>query len=476
MLSAQIRSIAQQHTAGMIDFCRRLIQTPSLPGDEGKVAALVKAEMQHLGFDQVWIDPWGNVIGLLDGREPDPSLMFNGHMDHVDPGPASNWAYPPYGAEIHSDAIWGRGAADMKGALAAMIYAAGALIGADLRPAGQLYVAAVVQEEVGGLGTRNLLQQVRPDLAVVGEASRNQLARGHRGRVEIVIRIQGRSVHASMPHEEVNPLAVLAHFIQGLEGLKPSQSPSFGVSTVAPTLLRSDQTSSNVTPGELALHLDWRNVPDENSEDVMRQLRPVLEQALARVPGSTGSLRVHARRLSTWTGQEQQFEAIFPAFGRPADDPLVQNGQKILADFLGRPVDAIIWPFATDGGHLATAGIPTIGFGPGDERVLHTVREHLPLAMLHESLIGYMALALNLGATALPGSEPPNYEPDTADLFDRLEPAGGDHRAAGSGCTILFDRLASLALAGQPATRYRLASRFVHERVGRGGARAHVCD
>ncbi|NIP86752.1 MAG: M20/M25/M40 family metallo-hydrolase, partial [Planctomycetales bacterium] len=113
------------------------------------------------------------------------------------------WPYPPFSGEIHDGRLWGRGSADMKGPLAAMIHAVGALAREGIRPPGDLYVAAVVQEEVGGLGTQKLVQTVRPDCAVVGEASSNHLARGHRGRVEVVVRVQGRSVHASVPHQGV---------------------------------------------------------------------------------------------------------------------------------------------------------------------------------------------------------------------------------------------------------------------------------
>jgi len=396
-LTDKLTALTNRYRAEMIAFCQRIVQTPSLPGEEGDVARLIRAEMERLDYDQVWIDDWGNVVGLLRGQGTGRSVMFNGHMDHVDPGDFKDWPYPPYGGEIHGGQLWGRGAADMKGPLAAMIHAGGALAREGIRPPGDLYVAAVVQEEVGGLGTQKLTLSVRPDCAVVGEASSNHLARGHRGRVEVVVRVRGKSVHASVPHQGVNPHAVLARFIQRLETLPLAHDETFGHSTVAPTLYLADQRSSNVLPGQVRLHLDWRNIPGETADGVLAQLQPLLDTCLAEVEGSQGELQLHTHELCTYTGQAEVFLAVFPSFGLAADDPLVLRGQRVLAHALSRPVDVIIWRFATDGGHLMAAGVPTVGFGPAEAHTLHTVRENVPVEMLVEGMLGYVALALELG-------------------------------------------------------------------------------
>ena len=393
----QLNALTVRYHDEMISFCQRLVQTPSLPGEEGDVAALIQAEMERLGYDQVWIDDWGNVIGLLRGRGAGRSVMFNGHMDHVDPGNPKDWPHPPYSGEIQDGRLWGRATADMKGPLAAMIHAGGALAREGIRPPGDLYVAAVVQEEVGGLGTQKLVQTVRPNCAVVGEATSNQLARGHRGRLEVVVRVWGRSVHASVPQQGVNPHAVLARFIQRLEKLHLAHDETFGHSTVAPTLYFTDQSSSNVLPGEARLHLDWRNIPGETADDVLAQLQPLLDATLAEVEGSQGALALHTHELCSYTGLTEVMPELFPSFSLAVDDPLVRKGQQALARALARDVEVTIWHFATDGGHLVAAGVPTIGFGPAEEHMAHTVRENVSLDMLAEGMLGYTALALELG-------------------------------------------------------------------------------
>ena len=167
MDDAQLRERAEARRGDLIAFAQELVQTPSMPGQEGDVAALLHAEMVRLGYDEVWVDEVGNVLGCIAGSGG-PSLLFNGHMDHVDAGDPALWPHPPFGGEIHNGELWGRGAADMKGALAAMVHAGGLILSLGAVPPGDLIVSAVVQEEVGGLGARHLARTLPLERAVVG--------------------------------------------------------------------------------------------------------------------------------------------------------------------------------------------------------------------------------------------------------------------------------------------------------------------
>jgi len=394
-LRGRLLSLAEAQRKLMVDFCRRLIQTPSLSGQEEAVARLVEAEMIALGFDEVWIDEVGNVVGLLRGSGDGPRVQFNAHMDHVDPGDESNWPYSPYGAEIHDGAIYGRGACDLKGQLACQVHALGALKAAGVEHKADLYIAAVVWEERGGLGTRHLAQKLPTDYAVIGEATRNQLMLGHRGRTELVLRFRGRSAHAGMPHLAINPHYSVARFLTALRDLPMVEDTALGSATVSPTLTHTDQFSANVIPGEIALTLDWRNVPGDESPSIVDRVRQLLDDTLEE--GCEADISLPEARGMTWTGLERTWPLTFPALALGADDPLTLAARSALETLFKRDISLGHWRFATDGGRLAMTGVPCIGFAPGDERLVHTVREHIRIDDMVQGMAGNMALALSLG-------------------------------------------------------------------------------
>lgn len=391
MSDSELYALVDESRPELIGFAQKLVQTPSLPGQEAGVAALVEAEMQRLGYDVVWVDEAGNVIGRVAGGDG-PTLMLNGHMDHVDAGDLAYWRHPPFGGAIEDGELWGRGAADMKGALAAMVYAGGLLKKLGRILPGNLYVSAVVQEEVGGLGARHLARSMVVDRAVVGEASANQLRRGHRGRVELAAHFEGRSVHASMPHLGINPHFSMARFLKSLQALDMASDPEYGGSTVAPTRVTSEPASANITPATLRLVLDWRNIPRESPEEIVIKLQTALAESL--LPGCAGEIGVASKELTSYTGLDLSYPDIFPSFTIAEDHPWLHGARSALEGALARDVEVGIWRFATDGGHFAAAGTEVLGFGPGDDSIVHTVEERIAIDELVESVVGYMALSL----------------------------------------------------------------------------------
>lgn len=387
----ELGRLAEAEREGLVAFAKKLVQTPSMSGQEADVAALLRAEMERLGFDRVWLDEAGNAIGWIKGGDG-PSLMLNGHMDHVDAGDLDRWPHPPFGGEIHNGELWGRGAADMKGALAAMVYVGSVVkkLGASLP--GDLYVSGVVQEEVGGLGARHLARALPVERAIIGEASGNHLRRGHRGRVELCATFEGWSVHASMPELGVNPHFSMGRFLTGLRAMTMATDPDYGASTVAPTRVVSEPTSANVTPSSLELVLDWRNIPGESPEEIVAKLEAVLARSLK--PGCQGRIEVATKDLVSFTGLRMTYPDSFPSFTTTEDHPWLGEARSVLVTALGRPVEVGTWRFATDGGHFATEGATVLGFGPGDEALVHTVEERLPVKQLIESVVGYTALSL----------------------------------------------------------------------------------
>ncbi|MHB0875439.1 MAG: M20/M25/M40 family metallo-hydrolase [Anaerolineae bacterium] len=396
---ADLTSAAAAARDNLVQFAQRLVQTPSLSGHEGDVAALVAAEMRALGYDEVRTDAAGDVVGMLRGSGGGRSVMLNGHMDHVDPGPLAAWAHPPYAGVIADGRLHGRAAADMKGSLAAMVYAVALLRRAELRPAGDVVVAAVVQEEIGGIGTQMLLEtSVRTDCAIVGEATSLRLMRGHRGRLEILVTVDGRSVHASAPERGANPHYSIARFVDRLRALPLPTDPDFCGASVAPTLVTVDQTSTNVTPGRMVLHLDYRSLPGEGADGVVARLQALLDECLT--DDCSGHVEVERTAMRMYTGLERTLPNVFPAFRLDADDDLVRRARAALAAQTGSAPEVGVWRFSTDGGHLMQAGVPTIGYGPGEEHLVHTVTESIGIEEMVRGAVGYASLCLALSQPA----------------------------------------------------------------------------
>jgi len=373
-----------------VNFLQRLIRTRSMPGQEREIAALVAHEMAELGYDEVSVDAAGNVIGLIEGRGEAPSVMFNTHLDHVDAGDPADWPYDPFGGEVHDGIVWGRGAVDIKGPLAAQVYGIAGLL-EDGPPPGDVYVSAVVQEEIGGLGARYMAEEMHPDLMLIGEPSRNEVRRGHRGRVELQAHVRGKMAHASMISIGRNPLTVIGRFLAGLDSIDLPDHPELGRASIAPTLIRTDQTSANVIPGEVTLTLDCRTVPSQTAETLRDRLLPFLREC--EIDGTSTEIRIPNNDRVSYSGFEMTYPADNPAQAIPSDHPALLTAVDTLAGVLGGPPPVDVWDFATDGGHFAEAGWVVVGFGPGDDRLAHTVNEHIPIAELETGMRGNEALA-----------------------------------------------------------------------------------
>lgn len=408
MPETKLSSLVQDARERIVDFGQRLLRTPSFSGKEKQIAGLVLNEMQTLGYDEAWVDEAGNVLGKLSGG-PGRTTMLHAHMDIVDPGDVSRWSHPPFSGEIAEGYLWGRGSSDTKGCLMAQVYAVGLLREAGLRPAGDVYVAAVVGEEVGGFGSHYLINSFEPtiDVAIIGEPSSNTLRRGHRGRFEFIITMRGRSAHASAPQRGLNPHYPMARFLLALRETPMMRGPIFGGSSVAPTLGYVDQTSSNVIPAEATIHLDWRTTPAETLQNAQAILKRLFAETVE--PGIQASVEVRSCPVRAYTGLEMTVRHELPSFCLQRDDPLLVSAEAILEQALGRPVDVGVWTFCTDGGILYAAGVPCIGFGPGEEAMAHVLDERLNIEQMLEATAGYMALALKMGdAEVRPTSPAPS--------------------------------------------------------------------
>lgn len=376
-------------------LARRLVRTPSPSGQEGDVAALVLNEMRKAGMAAT-VDRMGNVIGRI-GEPGGRRLLYNAHMDTVSVPSVDVWAHDPFGGEIEGDVLYGCGAADMKGALASMIHAVRALVEGKARLAGELYLVAVVQEEpCEGAAMRHLVEEegLRPDWVVLGEPTNLQLARGQRGRMEFQVIVQGRACHASAPQRGVNAIYQAARAIVGLELLVPQlgNDAFLGKGTIAVTEISSRSGSRNALPDACTLYVDRRLTNGETEAKAMAEVRRVLARESIEA-----SVEVTEYTSTSYNGYQLRSRQYYPSWVTPANDPLLLAAASVVEDVLGAVPHVGRWEFSTDGVYTAgTAGIPTIGFGPGEERFAHTADEQVRLSDLVAAAQVYAQLAATL--------------------------------------------------------------------------------
>jgi succinyl-diaminopimelate desuccinylase len=379
-------------------FAQELIRIPSPPGGEGDVAERVRREMMLLGFEDIRVDAFGNVIGVVRGSGDGPSVMINSHLDVVAEGDPATWEHPPFSGAVADGFLHGRGAMDIKGPLALQTYAAAALRG---RAKGDVIVAHTVFEERGGLGMRRLLDAgLRPDAVILGEATHCDLCVGHRGRAEIRIRIHGLAGHASAPERARNALDLLPAVLTSVRGVAADQpeDPVLGRASLVATGVSVLPESPNVIPDVADVVLDWRILPQQTRESLVSRIEEALSRDVGPLPEgysvTTSFAQEHQR---TFTGVEEVRELFTPGFLMGLRHPVVEAAARAVGrrDGSPGPARARPWAFATDGGWSSGVhGIPTVGFAPGEERYAHTNRERLDLEEARWAFERYPGLVL----------------------------------------------------------------------------------
>lgn len=369
----------------VISLCQKLIQQKSYSGEESGVVGVLSENMKQMGFDEVTVDKYGNIIGCIKGNRPGKKVLFDGHIDTVPVTEEAEWLYPPFAAEIHDGKIYGRGTSDMKGAVAAMTCAASNYAkdtGKDF--AGEIYVAGVVHEECfEGVAAREISKNVRPDYVVIGEASQLNLKIGQRGRAEIVIETFGKPCHSANPEKGINAVYKMAKVIGAIRTLVPTHHPVLGDGILELTDIKSaPYPGASVVPEYCRATYDRRLLVGETKESVLEPINGLLEKLMAE----DSELKVKASyavgRERCHTGNEIEGERFFPGWLYDKDDDFVQAVYTKLTD-KGFTPEITQYNFCTNGSHYAgEAKIKTFGLGPSRENLAHTLNEYVEIEQL----------------------------------------------------------------------------------------------
>ncbi|HUE76681.1 MAG TPA: M20/M25/M40 family metallo-hydrolase [Longimicrobiales bacterium] len=368
-----------------IRFASDLIRIPSPSGGEEAVARRVVDELQLLGFDDVWTDEVGNVLGRIRGAGKKPAVMLSSHLDVVDPGDAATWEHPPYGGVVADGFLHGRGAMDIKGPLALQTYAAARFAGTT--PPGDIVVGHTVLEERGGWGMAHLLEggEVRPGAVIIGESTGGDICVGHRGRAEVLVEVRGVAGHASAPERAANALEGVGPIVDAVRSFDAtrldSTDPVLGRASIVATDVIARPASRNVIPDSAVIVLDWRLLPGLDADAAAARLDAHLRGQASLPEGLSFSLRYSVEHQRTWTGVERAWRMFGPGFLVPETHPVVVAAASAVETATGRRPRIRPWHFATDGRHTCgERGVPTIGYAPGEERHAHTNAERLELA------------------------------------------------------------------------------------------------
>jgi putative selenium metabolism hydrolase len=371
-------------------FLRDIIAIPSPSCREKNVAERVVTEMNRLGYDEAFIDPMGNAIGRIgDGAL---KLVLDAHMDTVGIGDPGAWPHDPFTGKLDDGIVYGRGASDNKGAVAAEVYGGKlmkdrSLDGADVTV---YVVGTVMEEDCDGLALGYVLSETISDVNAVllGECTNLAVYRGHRGRMEIRVTTKGSSAHASAPERGDNAVAAMAPVVTEIGSLNERlrNDDFLGKGTIAVTKIECDTASLNAIPDRCSIYLDRRLTEGET-------LDSAIEEVASLASAKNCAIEVLTYAEPAYTGLVLETEKYFPTWTLEVEHPLVRAGVSAAEIALGSSPSVDKWTFSTNGVSSAgRLGIPTIGFGPSEERWAHTVDDQCPVDHLVAAMAFYAAL------------------------------------------------------------------------------------
>ncbi len=378
----------------LVDFTRELIAIPSPVGGEGEAQQRIAAEMERLGWEEIRLDGIGNLHGRIGSGEK--LLVIDGHSDTVAPGETGDWSCDPYRGKEEDGWVWGRGAVDQKGGVAAAVHAgrtfqeSGVPKGLTLR-----LVVSVQEEDCEGLAWDYLIGKgnFRPAAVVLTEPTNLRITRGQLGHCEFEIAVRGKSAHAFCPEKGENAIVRAAGLVGEIERLAPrlASHPAFGRGRITVTKISSRGPSDNSVPDLCRLLVDRRFCPGEDERSLLGEIEKLSA-------GLDCDITIPVYRKKSFTGLVLEGRKFFPGWLLGEPDPLLRAARAARETLDLSPAPIGTWGFSTNGtSTMGRHGIPTIGFGPGEEARAHVADERVPIQHLLAARDFYSALAREYG-------------------------------------------------------------------------------
>jgi len=384
----------------LIQLTQDIIRIPSVRrqdggGSEEEVALFLSHLLEEMGLDVVVeeVEPGApNVIGVLQGQEEGPCLMFECHTDVVTEGDASEWKYGPFEGRLSGNRIYGRGACDTKGNLAAAVQAVKAISQSGTPFRGKILLGILVDEEGMMTGVKHFIRQgwaKSVDAAIICEPVDNHLCITQKGALRAELITTGKMSHGAMPLSGLNPIPPMISILERMRQLEDEEierlgkHPFLGYPSITPTVLQAPvkgEPQLNVLPHQCRALLDIRTIPGQLHEILKKQLEDIVreEERLVQESLHSGPLKEIRESLEKGLSKGILFEAKLDIFeDRPwtktaENEPIVQAVSKAYQMVIGEePIyDGV--PGATDGTFLsAWAEVPIVTIGAGKRMIPH---------------------------------------------------------------------------------------------------------
>lgn len=387
------------------ELLARIIRVPAFSGTEKERITLIEGLCREAGFEEVRIDGLGSLLARV-GHGP-RKLVFDAHVDTVETGDRSQWKHDPFSGLVQDGLVHGRGSSDQLGGAASMISA-----GRILRELGYegdfsvWFAFTIMEEDCDGLCWKYLIEQegFRPDFFVSTEPTSCRLHRGHRGRMEMEVRFRGVACHGSAPERGKSAAYMASRAALAVErlnaGLEPDDDGFLGKGTVTVSRMDVRGPSLCAVPDQGMIYLDRRLTWGETMEQAVEQVR----EAISAAGVEELEVRVPEYYRPSWKGTACRQELYFPTWKIPADHPLVQAGAETHAALFGSEPEIDKWTFSTNAVAVCGRhGIPSIGYGPGDENQAHAPNEITRVDDLWKCAAFYAGLPYHL-EPAVPGT------------------------------------------------------------------------
>lgn len=369
----------EENRTNIVQFMRDICAIPSVESLIGPVGERIAEEMRKLGFDEVRFDKMGNIMGRI-GSGP-RTIVFDSHIDTVGVGDPEEWQWDPFVGKVEDGVLFARGACDEKGSTPGMVYGMSFARDLGLLDGWTAWYFGNMEEWCDGIAPNTFVEVdpgIRPDFVVIGEPTKMQVYRGHKGRIELKVTAKGVSAHAASNHVGINAIYLLIPVIAGIRDLEPSlgDDPFLGHGKITVSDMTVKTPSINAVPDEAVIYIDRRMTFGETKEDAIAQVEALIpEESKQRV-----KVEALFYEEPSYTGFVFPVDKYFPAWALDERHDLVQAGLQA-RELIGlEPKPASKWSFSTNGIYWAgKANIPSIGFGPGDEVTAHTVNDSVDL-------------------------------------------------------------------------------------------------